>query len=51
MSVIVNFLLSEFIRKVKILLQEKSDVYIVTDIDEKSFKYNKEVINYETEET
>ena len=46
----MNFLSSEFIRKVKISLQEKSDVYIVTDIDKKSFKYNKKVINYKIEE-
>ena len=45
-----NFLSSEFVRKVRILLQEKSDVYIVTDIDEKSLKYNKDVINYKIEE-
>ena len=34
----------------KILLQKKSDVYAVTDIDEKSLEYNKETINWETEE-
>ena len=46
----INFLSSEFVRKVKILLQEKSDIYIVTDIDEKLLEYNKEVINCEIEE-
>ena len=46
-SVIINFLSSEFIRKVRILLQEKSDVYIVTDIDEKFLEYNKDIINCE----
>ena len=51
MSIIINFLLSEFIRKVRISLQEKSNVYTVTDIDKKSLKYNKDVINHETEET
>ena len=45
-----NFLLLEFIKKVKILLQRKSDVYAVTDIDDKSLEYNKENINQETEE-
>ena len=51
MSVITNFLLLEFIRKVRILLQEKSDIYTVTDIDEKLLKYNKDVINHEIKET
>ena len=51
MSVTANFLSSEFASKVRILLQEKSDVYIVIDIDEKFLEYNKDVINYETEET
>ena len=46
----MNFLLSEFIKKVKILLQRKSDVYTVTDIDEKSLEYNKEMIDQEIEE-
>ena len=27
----------------------KSDIYAVTDIDEKSFEYNKEMINQEIE--
>ena len=47
----MNFLLSEFVKKMKILLQKKSDIYAVTDIDEKSLEYNKEMINQETEET
>ena len=38
-------MLLEFIRKVNILLKEKSDVYTVTVIDEKSFEYNKEKID------
>ena len=51
MSVMINFLLSEFAKKVKILLQKKSDVYTVTDIDEKLLEYNKEIIDQEIEET
>ena len=50
MNVTANFLLLEFAKKVKILLQKKSDVYAVIDIDEKSFKYNKEMINQEIKE-
>ena len=38
-------MLLEFIKKVNISLKKKSDVYIVTVIDEKSLKYNKEKIN------
>ena len=45
-----NFLSPEFAKKVKILLQKKSDVYAVTDIDEKSLEYNKEIVDQETEE-
>ena len=51
MSVIVNFLLLKFIRKVRILLQEKSDIYAVTNIDKKSLKYNKDIINYKMKKT
>ena len=50
MSVTANFLLLEFMKKVKILLQKKSNVYAVTDIDEKSLEYNKEMINQEMKE-
>ena len=50
MSATANFLLPEFAKKVKILLQRKSDVYAVTDIDEKSLEYNKETVDYKTEE-
>ena len=50
-EVIVNFILSSFIRKVNISLQTKSNVYIVTDIDEKSLEYNKEIIDQEIKET
>ena len=49
-DVTANFVLLKFIKKVKISLQKKSNVYAVTDIDEKSFKYNKETVNQETEE-
>ena len=50
MSVTANFLSSEFVKKVKILLQKKSDVYAVTDIDEKLLEYNKEMINQKIKE-
>ena len=50
MSIMTNFLLSEFVKKVKILLQKKSDIYAVTDIDEKLLKYNNRIINYKIEE-
>ena len=46
----INFLSSEFTKKVKISLQKKSNVYAVTDIDEKPLKYNKETVDHETEE-
>ena len=48
-KVIVNFILSSFVRKVNILLQTKSNIYAVTDIDEKFLKYNKEMIDQEIE--
>ena len=51
MSVTVNFLLLEFMKKAKISLQKKSDVYAVTDIDKKSLEYNKEMIDQEMKET
>ena len=35
----------EFVKKVNISLKEKSNVYAVIAIDEKSFKYNKEKID------
>ena len=50
MNITANFMSSEFVRKMKILLQKKSNVYIVTDINEKSLKYNKEQINQEMKE-
>ena len=50
MSIIVNFMLLNFVKRANISLQRKSDVYAVTDIDKKSLEYNKERINQETEE-
>ena len=49
-DVTVNFLSSEFMKKAKILLQKKSNAYAVTDIDEKSCEYNKEMIDQKIEE-
>ena len=49
-KVIINFISSSFIKKAKILLQIKSDIYTVTDIDEKLLEYNKEIINQEIKE-
>ena len=46
----MNFLSSEFMKKAKILLQKKSNVYAVTDIDEKLLEYNKETVDQEIEE-
>ena len=43
-------MLSSFAKKANILLQRKSNVYTVTDIDEKLLEYNKEKIDEETEE-
>ena len=43
-------MLSSFAKKVNILLQRKSNVYAVIDIDEKLLKYNKERVDQETEE-
>ena len=45
-----NFLSSEFTKKVKISLQKKSDVYAVTDIDEKFLEYNKKTVDQEIKE-
>ena len=46
----INFLSLEFAKKVKILLQKKSDVYVVIDIDKKLLDYNKEMIDQEIKE-
>ena len=47
----VNFLSPEFTKKAKISLQKKSNVYAVTDIDEKPLRYNGEKVDHKTEET
>ena len=47
----MNFLSSEFTKKVKILLQRKSDAYAVTDIDEKLLRYNGGKIDHKMKET
>ena len=39
-----------FAKKVKIPLQKKSDVYKITFINNKLLSYNKEMINYKTED-
>ena len=41
----INFMLSNFAKKANILLQDKSNVYTVTNIDEKLLEYNKEKID------
>ena len=50
-DVTANFMLSSFAKKANILLQMKSNVYTVTDIDEKSLEYNKEMVDHEMKET
>ena len=50
MSIITNFILSSFVKKANILLQRKSDVYVVIDIDEKLLEYNKERVDQEMKE-
>ena len=45
MSVTTDFILSSFAKKAKISLQIKSNIYAVTDIDEKLLRYNKEIID------
>ena len=44
-------MLLEFMRKVNILLEKKSNVYVVTVIDKKFLEYNKEKIDQQIEET
>ena len=46
-----DFILSTFTKKVKILLQKKSDVYKVTAVDDKLLVYNKEMVDQEIKET
>ena len=50
MNITVNFILLSFAKKANILFQRKSNVYTVTDIDEKLLEYNKEKINQEMKE-
>ena len=45
-----DFLSLIFAKKVKISLQEKSDAYEVTVIDDKLLFYNNRMINHKTEE-
>ena len=45
-----DFMSLTFIKKVKILLQKKSDVYKVTAVDNKLLSYNNKMIDHETEE-
>ena len=48
-----DFMSSMFIKKIKILLQQKKDrdIYKITFIDDKAPSYNKRVIDHETEDT
>ena len=39
-----------FTKKVKILLQKKSDVYKVNVVDDKLLSYNNRIINHKTRE-
>ena len=50
MSIIINFMLSEFVKRAKILLQIKSNTCTVIDINKKFLEYNKEKIDYKTED-
>ena len=43
-------MLSEFARKLKILLYIKSNIYKVIDIDKKFLEYNRKIINYKIKE-
>ena len=45
-----DFISPAFIKKVKISLQKKSDVYKVTAVDNELLSYNKRIIDHETEE-
>ena len=45
-----NFMSSMFVKKVKISLQKKSDVYKVTVIDDKLLLYNNKMIDHKIEE-
>ena len=48
-----DFVSSMFIKKIKILLQQKKgrDIYKITFIDDKTLSYNKRVIDHKTEDT
>ena len=48
-----DFMSSIFIKKIKILLQQKKDrdTYEVTFIDNKTLSYNKRVVDHKTEDT
>ena len=50
-SIIINFASSEFVKRVNISLQKKSNIYQVIDIDEKFLEYNKEIIDQKMKET
>ena len=45
-----DFMSLTCIKKIKLPLQEKSDVYKVTTVDNKLLFYNKEIINHKIEE-
>ena len=45
-----DFLSSIFIKKVKILLQKKSNTYKVTAVNNKLLLYNNEIIDYKIKE-
>ena len=53
MSAMRDFMSSMFIKKVKILLQQKKgrDIYKVTSVDNKTLSYNKEVVDHKMKDT
>ena len=48
-----DFILSMFVKKINIQLQQKKDrdIYKITSVDNTALNYNKEVIDHETEDT
>ena len=52
-GVMRDFVSSMFIKKIKILLQQKKgrDIYKITSVDNKALNYNKRVVDHETEDT
>ena len=48
-----DFMSLIFVKKTKIQLQQKKsrDIYKVTSVDNTALSYNKEVVNYKTEDT